>query len=177
MFVYEDVFKALNKAKIKYVVAGGFAVILHGYPRYTGDLDLIVYLEHENLGLFFDVLKTLGYGPKVPVKKEDFQNAELRKRWKKEKGMLVFSFQDRNPPFHLIDMFLEEPIPFKEVFAKSVKAKYGSVKVPIIGIGHLLKLKDAAGRGKDLEDIVQLKAIQERRHEEERESKKKTRTA
>ena len=41
---YGKVFKALNKAKVKYVVAGGVAVVLYGYTRYTGDLDLIVLL-------------------------------------------------------------------------------------------------------------------------------------
>ncbi len=46
---YGEVFKALNKAKVKYVVAGGVAVVLHGYMRATGDLDLIVFLDQENL--------------------------------------------------------------------------------------------------------------------------------
>ena len=42
---YGKVFKALNKAKVKYVIVGGAAVILHGYLRSTKDLDLIVQLE------------------------------------------------------------------------------------------------------------------------------------
>ena len=173
MLVYEDVFKALNKAGIKYVVAGGVAVVLHGYPRYTGDLDLMVYLEKVNLGRFFDALGKIGFFPKVPVCKKDFQDHRTRERWKKEKNMIVFSFQNRQPPFRLIDMFVGKPLAFKDVAEKAVCARYGSVTIPIMAIEHLIVLKSDAGRGKDLEDIVQLRAIQERISEEKCDSKKR----
>jgi hypothetical protein len=62
---YGEVFKALNKAKVKYVVAGGFAVVLHGYERLTKDLDLIVLLEEDNLNAFYNVLKKINYKYKV----------------------------------------------------------------------------------------------------------------
>ena len=177
MLVYENVFKVLNRARIKYAVAGGVAVVLHGFPRYTGDLDLMVYLEEKNLGRFFDVLGKAGFLPKVPVKKEEFQDKSMRERWKKEKNMIVFSFQNRQPPFRLIDMFVEEPLRFSDVEQKALRVKYGSVKVPIMAIEHLIKLKKIAGRGKDLEDIVQLRAIQERCDEESRENQKRSRKA
>ena len=177
MLVYEDVFKVLNRARIKYVVAGGVAVVLHGFPRYTGDLDLMVYLDEKNLGRFFDTLGKVGFLPKVPVKKEQFQDGDTRERWKKEKNMIVFSFQNRQPPFRLIDMFVNEPIRFSDVDRKALRVKYGGVKVPIMSIEHLIELKNAAGRGKDLEDIVQLRAIQERRNEEDHEKIRRPRKA
>jgi len=49
---YEKVFKILNKAKVKYVIAGGVAVVLHGFMRLKQqasrpkDLDDIVQLKH-----------------------------------------------------------------------------------------------------------------------------------
>jgi len=156
---YGKVFKALNKAKVKYVVAGGVAVVLHGYMRSTADLDLIVFLEEKNLENFFNALKTIGYRPKVPVTKEQFKDKKQRDLWKKEKGMIVFSFIYKDPPFQLIDMFVEEPIAFEELYKKRKNIDAGSVKVPLIGIDHLLKLKRMAGRNKDLDDIVQLNEI------------------
>ena len=81
------------------------------------------------------------------------------------------------PPFRLIDMFVEEPLRFSDVEQKALRVKYGSVKVPIMAIEHLIKLKKIAGRGKDLEDIVQLRAIQERCDEESRENQKRSRKA
>lgn len=78
MFFYEEVFRALNKAKVKYVVAGGVAVVLHGYRRNTDDLDLYVLLEEKNLDYLFDALKSAGYSPKVPVTKEQFKDKRQR---------------------------------------------------------------------------------------------------
>ena len=156
---YGKVFKALNKAKVKYVVAGGMAVVLYGYFRHTGDLDLIVFLEKKNLENFYKALKTINYFPKVPVTVEQFSDSKQRDRWKKEKGMIVFSFVYRNPPFQLIDMFVNEPIPFEQLYKKKRDIKVEGVKIPLINIDHLLKLKKDAGRDKDLNDIVQLKEI------------------
>ena len=67
---YGEVFQALNKAKVRYVVAGGIAVVLYGYSRLTKDLDLIVFLSRDNLDAFFEALKKIGYNPKVPVTKK-----------------------------------------------------------------------------------------------------------
>ncbi|NLE65773.1 MAG: hypothetical protein GX606_07670, partial [Elusimicrobia bacterium] len=150
MLVYEDVFKALNRARIKYIVAGGVAVVLHGFPRYTGDLDLMVYLEKGNLGRFFDALGKLGFLPKVPVRREEFQDERMRERWRTEKNMVVFSFQNRKAPFRLVDMFVDEPIRFPDVERKAVRVRYGTTRIPLMAIEHLVLLKDAAGRGKDL---------------------------
>ena len=156
---YGKVFKALNKAKVKYVVAGGVAVVLHGYMRATADLDLIVFLEEENLRKFYEALKTVNYLPKVPVTQDQFSDPKKRENWKKTKGMIVFSFVYKDPPFQLIDMFVDEPIPFGELYKKKKNIKVEGVIIPLIGIDHLLKLKKKAGRDKDLNDIEQLNEI------------------
>lgn len=160
---YGEVFKALNKAKVKYVVAGGTAVVLHGYRRFTDDLDLIVLLEEKNLGKLFDALEEIGYIPKVPVVKEQFIDKQEREKWKKEKGMIVFSFVERNPPFKLIDMFVDEPIRFEEVYKKRIQKKIEGINISVISITHLKKLKEIAGRDIDLIDIVQLDALRSKK--------------
>jgi predicted nucleotidyltransferase len=160
---YGKVFKALNKAKVKYVVAGGTAVILYGYPRFTKDLDLIVFLEDRNLEKLFETLQSIGFFPKVPVTKEQFKDKKQRALWKKEKGMIVFSFVEREPPFKLIDMFVDEPFPFDEIYKKRVQIKVDGITVPVINIDQLKKLKKIAGRPQDLIDLVQLGAIQRMR--------------
>ena len=157
--LYGDVFKALNEAKVKYVVAGGAAVILYGYPRLTQDLDLIVFLEEKNLEKLFVALHNIGYLPKVPVTKDQFKDPRQRIKWKKEKGMIVFSFVHRNPPFNIIDIFVDEPIKFDSVYKKRKNVKVEGIAIPLIGIDHLIRLKKAAQRPKDLDDIVQLRDI------------------
>lgn len=168
---YGEVFKALNKAKVKYVVAGGIAVVMHGYSRLTKDLDLLVFLDKSNLDIFFETLKKIGYNPKVPVTKEQFIDEEQRKRWQKEKGMIVFSFMEKNPPYKSIDMFVDEPILFEKVYRGKIEAKINNLIVPLISIDHLRELKERAGRPQDIIDIIQLNAIKER-IEDERETKK-----
>ncbi len=160
---YKEVFNALNKIGVKYVVVGGTAVVLHGYRRFTDDLDLMVLLEEENLGKMFDALKSIGYIPKVPVLKEQFIDQKQRAKWKKEKGMIVFSFVESKPPFKLIDMFVDEPIRFETVYQERVRAQIEGIPVPIISINHLKKLKQIAGRDIDLIDIIQLDAIKKQR--------------
>ncbi len=158
--IFYKVFKALSKAKVKYVVAGGVAVVLHGYPRLTRDLDLIVLLEEKNLDRFFEALRSIGYNPKVPVSKQQFKDKKERERWKREKGMIVFSFVQNDPPNHLIDMFVGEPIRFDFVYRDKKIINISGVKVPLISIHHLKRLKLLAGRDVDLIDVEQLKAIE-----------------
>ena len=159
---YGEVFKVLNKAKVKYVVAGGVAVVLYGYPRLTRDLDLIVLLKEANLDKLFDALCGIRYFPKVPVTKEQFKNKKVREQWKKEKGMVVFSFVQNDPPNNMIDIFVDEPIRFDLVYKDRKVVNIRGVNVPLISISHLKKLELMAGRDIDLIDVAQLNAIENR---------------
>lgn len=48
MIPFERIFQLLNEHEVHYVVIGGVAVVLHGYPRLTADLDLIIDLDSSN---------------------------------------------------------------------------------------------------------------------------------
>lgn len=89
---YEQVFRGLNEAGVKYLVAGGMAVNLHGAPRFTHDLDLILLLEQNNVKKTIDVLQNLDYAVRLPVDPEKFADAKTRERWIKEKDMKAFTF-------------------------------------------------------------------------------------
>ena len=95
------------------------------------------------------------------LNKEQFLDEKQRLRWKKENGMIVFSFVQKDPPFQLVDMFVDEPIPFETVYKNRVEAKLKDIIIPITSIDHLLKLKRQANRDIDLIDITQLEAIKE----------------
>ena len=157
--IYSKVFTALNKAKVKYVVAGGVAVVFHGYQRFTGDLDLIVFLEEKNLENLFITMGKIGYIPKVPATKDQFRDKKQRGIWQKEKGMLVFPFVQKGPAFNIVDVFIKHPIRFDLLYKKRVVAKIGGISIPLIGIDHLIQIKKKSGRDIDLIDVAQLKAI------------------
>jgi hypothetical protein len=77
--LYEEVFRKLHDKNVKYSVAGGVALVLHGVVRLTADIDLIVEMSTENLQKFIAAMNELGYKPKPPVKAEDFMNPLNRK--------------------------------------------------------------------------------------------------
>ena len=157
--IYLDVFKALNRAKVKYVVVGGVAVILYGYERFTKDLDLVIHLEAKNIDKLFDALEKAGYKPRVPVSKDQFKDEKLRKKWQKEKGMLVFTFCHRDPPFKNIDVFINDPMPFKKIYEHRKNAVIEGVKIPLVDVEHLRILKERANRPQDIIDLRQLDEI------------------
>jgi hypothetical protein len=161
---YENVFSSLQKDNIRYAVAGGIALVLHGVVRLTADLDLIVDLESENLRCFIHAMHELGYLPRNPVKAEGLLDPATRGQWKREKGMEVFSFVDPGQPMTLIDVFVEEKIPFGEIMKDLVRVTAKGITIPVVSLAHLKRLKKAAGRPQDLADIEAIEALE---HEEE----------
>jgi hypothetical protein len=157
---YENVFNSLLKNNIRYAVAGGVALVLHGVVRFTADLDLIVDLEPENLRRFLHAMTELGYRPRNPVKAEDFLSPSNREEWKRKKGMEVFSFVDAAQPMTLIDVFIEEKIPFREVMGEIVPMTAKGITIPVISLRHLKMLKKAANRPQDLADIEAIEALE-----------------
>jgi hypothetical protein len=57
MIPFEKVFRLLNEHEIRYVIVGGIAVILHGNPRLTADLDIIIDLEPAQARIAIEVLQ------------------------------------------------------------------------------------------------------------------------
>lgn len=51
--------RELNSLGERYIVVGGFAIILSGYRRSTGDLDLLIASDLQNEALVFAALETL----------------------------------------------------------------------------------------------------------------------
>ena len=157
--IYEDIFRELQEAGVRYLVVGGVAVVLHGFVRSTADLDLMVALDRANLDLFLDLMKRRGYKPRVPVRIEEFADAEKRQSWIKNKGMKVFSLIHSQKPQELIDIFVNEPIPFAEAYSRRVKIRVGSMDVSVIAAKDLIELKKQSGRPQDLQDIRALEAF------------------
>jgi hypothetical protein len=167
MEIFKKLFSSLNKKAVKYMVAGGVAVNLYGIERATADIDIIVKLDKENLLKFVGVVKRLGLKPKVPVKLEDFIDAEKRKKWMIDKGMMVFSLFDAKNPFFLLDIFIEIPFDFDETYKQRKKIKFEDTIIPVIPIEKLIGMKEKSDRPQDRADIYYLKKIMEGWKDEE----------
>lgn len=158
-FNVRQIFSALNDAGADYVVVGGLAVILHGYLRATADLDLAIGLSHDNATRGMRALASIGLEPRLPVPLDDFADANKREDWLRNRNMLVFPLWDPGNPLRSVDVFIDEPVDFKDLLADSVSKDLDGVPVRIASISHLIEMKRRAGRPRDLEDIDKLQQI------------------
>jgi len=159
MAVFEPLFKALNDGGVRYVVVGGLAVVLHGYPRMTVDVDLIVDLDEAEAMRAIDVLVATGLHARVPVDPRDFADRSVREGWIRNRGMQVFSMFDPSNPMRVVDLFVAHPVPFEELWSRSEEFELGGTTVRVASIPDLIHLKRLAGRPQDLADIEQLETI------------------
>lgn len=161
---FEDVVAALNAENVRYLVAGGLAVNAHGYVRLTMDIDLVIALDAGNIRQAFDALARVGYHPTVPIGAEDFAVPENRRVWQEEKGMIVLNFSSERHPATRLDIFVDEPFEFASEYAASAKGELRpGLDVRFVSIPTLIRMKQAANRSKDIDDIQHLRWIQEDR--------------
>lgn len=162
---YEDVFRALNRHGVRYLIVGGVAVNLSGVPRMTKALDLMLDLSAGNLKLFLSAVKDLGYRPRSPVAAEEFADAGRREAWRREKGAVVFTLDDPRDPLAQVDVFLENPIDFEEAYEGRQRLEAGDMTLAVASIEHLIRLKERANRLQDRSDVAMLRKVQDEQRE------------
>lgn len=156
----EAIFSALNTARVRYLVAGGLAVVKHGYRRFTGDVDLVLDLEQDNLKRAIAALSGLGYRPRVPVAFEALADPAAREAWVRDKDMTVLGLFSDEHRLTDLDIFVTNPIRFDVALSRSVSDELApGVPAIFVGIEDLLEMKRIAGRPKDLLDIEQLERV------------------
>ena len=156
------IFQALNSAGIRYLTVGGVAAVIHGVPRMTGDIDIVLDLEDANCGKALKILSELEFTPRAPVKLFDFANSSKRKSWIEEKGMMVFSLYSDRFPLVVVDIFTEPPISYESLSENSLVVQIKDCPIPIASIDDIILMKREAGRDKDLEDIRVLERLRDK---------------
>ena len=135
---FKDLLRELNAAGVRYLIVGGYAVMVHTEPRYTKDLDLWIEPVESNADKLFVALAQFG-APTADVRPSDFTEAE------------VF-FQIGLPP-NRIDMIVTVPgVDFELAYARRGTMSIGQMQVPVISRDDLIRAKLMAGRPQDLVD-------------------------
>lgn len=161
MNLFEQVFRELNKAHVKYLVIGGVAVNLYGYARFTGDLDLLISLTDENVKKMDAVMRKLKYSERLPVSIFELGNKKQVKKWMKEKNLKAYTFNPpRNNPLQ-IDVVIEDSFRFPTLYKRKVIKSMGKLKIPVVSIRDIIAMKKKAARNKDMIDLEILKYLAE----------------
>ena len=141
---FRDFIDALNKNEVRYLLVGGYAVILHGHARTTGDMDIWVDSTKANYRKLVRAFGDFGMGV-FDMTEEKFLNTIEYD---------VFRF-GRNPV--AIDIMTKmSRFSFEDAYNKITWFEDEGLKIPVIHINTLIEAKKAAGRQKDLNDLVWL---------------------
>ncbi|MEO5905870.1 MAG: nucleotidyltransferase [Saprospiraceae bacterium] len=141
---FQDFIQALNQASVKYVLVGGYAVILHGYNRTTGDLDIWVERTKSNYQKLSIAFSTFG----MPLFDMSLFN------FLENKEMDVFTFG--RPPVSIDIMISVKGLYFDEIYDRAENIIIEGLEVKLISRSDLIKAKKESGRHKDLDDLDQL---------------------
>ena len=139
---FKEFIKSLNENDVHYLVVGGYAVALHGYPRYTKDIEIWVERDRENASHIVKALDQFGFSS-LGLKAEDFLETDT-------------IIQLGYPPSR-IDLITTLPgVDFEISYANKVEVEFGDVKVYFIDLENLKKNKRVSGRNQDLADLENL---------------------
>jgi len=159
----EDLLRALTSRGVRFIVAGGVAIVLHGIERTTMDLDIALDLSPENVRRFRDVTDSLGLRPLVPVPVEALSDPELVRMMVEEKHAIAFMLADPAMPLRKIDVFLTEQLSYENLAADSVPVEIPGISLRVVSLARLLELKRAVDPPRD-KDIFDIRAIERLLH-------------
>jgi hypothetical protein len=139
--IFCDVLKLFEREKVRYVVVGGIAVVLHGYLRAVADLDVVIDPAPEEARRAMDALNAASFVPTIPLPLS---------------LLTVVRMFDR--AYREVDVFVRFHIPFEELWSCSWLARVGDAQARVASLEHLLREKRRNGRSHDLQDIEGLLA-------------------
>jgi hypothetical protein len=154
---YFDVLEGLYKNKIEYLIVGGLAVNLHGVPRVTYDIDIIISTDRDNVLKLNKILMGLGYVPRLPVNPDDMADEKTLKDWIENCNMKAFSFYHKENNYRVIDIVIEHPLSFIEAFQHRVVKKVDDIEIYVARLDDMISMKKVSNRSKDLSDMEMLK--------------------
>jgi hypothetical protein len=134
----EGLFRSFEKHDVHYVVIGGIAAVLHGVPRATFDLDLLIEATPENARRLLGALLEAGLGTASLTTPEAVLANEIT------------VFQDRVR----IDVQTSTPgLKFEDAWSRKVTLEFHGQRFHVVSRQDLIAAKRAAGRKVDLEDV------------------------
>ena len=152
MFLFK-VIDSLEKYKVDYAIAGGYAVALHGAVRGTVDIDFVIKLSKQSFIRAEKALNEIGLYSRLPVSSEEVFN--FREEYIKNKNMISWTFINPDNPAESVNIIITEDL--RNMKIKKIKINNKSIK--LLSIEDLIKMKEKSERTQDIEDINALRRI------------------
>jgi hypothetical protein len=139
---FRDLLELLNRHQVRYLIVGGFAVAIHGSPRYTKDLDIWLDVSPDNAARIVAVLDEFGFAS-LGLRAEDFLDPDV---------VIQLGYEPNR-----IDFLTKlTGVEFAAVYPSRVSISIGGIDVPVIDRASLIANKRALGRSHDLDDAKDL---------------------
>ena len=137
---FKEFILSLNSSNVRYLLVGGWAVGLHGSPRFTKDIDFLVAIDDDNLARLQEALLAFG-APPVDIPRF------------KEKGRVIRMGSSPNQ----VDIINEAAgIDINECYQRREIINFHGADISVISRDDLIKNKRATGRGQDLVDAEKI---------------------
>ena len=136
----ESLLKSLKDHKVQFVIIGATAFPVHGYSRATLDIDIFIRPERSNAEKTRSALEDFGY---------DVTDIAVDELLTKKILIRQYLVETDIHPY-------VKGVAFDDVWKNKVRAKFGDIFVWFASLDDLIKMKRAAGRPKDREDLKYL---------------------
>ena len=139
---FKEFVQFLNANPVEYLVVGGYALMAHGHPRYTGDIDFWVDPTRANIANLFIAFDQCGFAS-VDLKEEDFLI---------DQAVIQFGF----PPARINQMVAVSGVEFASAYKSRLEVDLDDTRINVINRGDFIRNKKATGRAKDSVDPKEL---------------------
>jgi phage replication-related protein YjqB (UPF0714/DUF867 family) len=139
---FSEFLKLLNANAVEYLLVGGFAVAIHGYPRATANIDVWVARDLANADRIVTALSEFGFD--VPA---------LTSALFTEPDKIV---RMGTAPMQIELLTTIDGVEFRECAKRAITYLIDDSPIPVIGLEDLKANKRACGRNKDLDDLDNL---------------------
>ena len=137
--------KAMLDEGVEFMLVGGYAVLFHGYPRTTFDIDLWVRPSPDNAPKVLAALHRFG-APLQDVTASDFDHPDM-------------VYQIGVPPCRIDILTRIDGVAWEEAEGNAILGNVDGLPLKVIGLAELIRNKRASGRTKDAADADALEQI------------------
>ena len=140
---FKELLQSLHECEVRYLVAGGYAVIHHTQPRYTKDIDIWLEPTAENARKLMRALRIFGI-PMIGVTQEDFATPGTQ-------------FSLGVPPCEIDFLTTIPGLEFAPAWENRVTSQESDFPIHYLGKADLIRAKQTAGRLQDLADLDEIR--------------------